>query len=411
MAKEVTPHIEIKNKKLVFTKLNQNNKLNTNNTINYLIENNFIEPHHIKKDNVISNLYQVKFKNSNKYEYVFIEDIKNSGRGEFIRNRQKRVFIRPAKEKILDFISNNKINFIAGYCEFDNHVFLYSNSKYLIINDNHNGTAAPINLSWLMRSIVNNESFIVFNTDKSKYETALITSDFNQVINSINDNNYELNYAFLDSENDFQDYCVQINNFMDQISNNPDVIKFYGKQNRHSINKKFNRNFMQINSNDKEINNEEIQISATQFSCDEVMKKIKEYSTIDPLKIEYVFNDLITNDIVIKHEFKNITGQIYEYHVWNNKENESYQQYDFLVNDNIYIDVKSTWKDNQSSFFISQKENDFRLLNKNNYFIAFFYDIHFDENSYLKYKFSFLDNQQINELDHKINYEYYLNKK
>lgn len=81
------------------------------------------------------------------------------------------------------------------------------------------------------------------------------------------------------------------------------------------------------------------------------------------------FKQLIANKI--KKHSNNAIKIKNDYHfTWCNENNESFKTYDFVIDNNLYIDVKSTIKTSSNSVFMSQGELDFGLDNPQKYMIA-----------------------------------------
>lgn len=181
---------------------------------------------------------------------------------------------------------------------------------------------------------------------------------------------------------------------------------------KHKFTLFFSKNLLDVLNIDK--NN--FSSNANKINCSDSIGFLK------PFKIKKNININVNKDKLIDDRYiGQIAEQIFNYfltynndkiselldlkiykHKWLNEKEESYMPYDFLINDNIYVDVKGTWQ-NKPYFNITDNEIQFRTNLKNSkYFIFNIYNI----NENMEFKFKVFNSNELSSMNFDIKSTY-----
>lgn len=429
-------YIEIFNKQPV---LKSRISTGTNNaTVSFLKTNNYIK--NVESIENVPNLYRFELANSNKIIFAFIFDIVPACTSDL---EDKRVQIKPETLEFKQYLKYYipRINVICGYCEFGNEIFCYNDQASFVSNNSNTTTSVHIKLHWLFKSLKENQDWILLDEYRTeKFSRLLVTNNINSILESLNGefdlskNNKNIKTYFRSSPEilKYKEMVLSVSNYKSDISSEKNQ---QSEKNEKIIdendsdflldNIKPFSSFLKSNINSNENNKEKVgeelndidkmifSIDKTSLSFKTIKEKIYSRTIIDPLKVEMLFNDILISDFDTRNKILLKMNENYISHVWKNENQESYLQYDFLINDNVYVDIKSTWKNDNLSFHISESEQEFRnsigIFDNCKYFIVLFYDIQMQElEEKITYKMKILSNEEIDNLESKKNFQYFL---
>ena len=138
------------------------------------------------------------------------------------------------------------------------------------------------------------------------------------------------------------------------------------------------------------------------YKSNNYMIKSHKVLDINYIKAEQLIYEMLLNDEEFRSIFKNKVNEKNITNVdWKNQDKESYLPYDILVNDNVYIDVKATWKFKNETFYVSENELNFRknLLNNGLKYLIILVSNLKETN---QFKIEILDDKDIEKLDKKL---------